>query len=74
MIFFVPFREILCCDVGGSDSLGSQEFAQLRPLSYPGTDVFIICFSLTDPASLEAVTTTVLFYICCFFFVASVKN
>eukprot|EP01129_Flabellula_baltica_P003845 TRINITY_DN13575_c0_g1_i1.p1 TRINITY_DN13575_c0_g1~~TRINITY_DN13575_c0_g1_i1.p1 ORF type:complete len:218 (-),score=52.14 TRINITY_DN13575_c0_g1_i1:224-841(-) len=38
------------------DTAGSQEFKDLRPLSYPGTDVFIICFSLTDPDSLAAVT------------------
>lgn len=34
---------------------GSDEYNTLRPLSYPGTDVFIICFSLVSPVSLENV-------------------
>ncbi|KAF8888154.1 ras-related C3 botulinum toxin substrate 1-like protein [Gymnopilus junonius] len=29
----------------------------LRPLCYPQTDVFFICFSLTDPESYESVRT-----------------
>jgi Ras-related C3 botulinum toxin substrate 1 len=29
----------------------------LRPLSYPQTDVFVICFSLVSPTSLENVQT-----------------
>lgn len=28
----------------------------MRPLSYPSTDVFLICFSYGDPASLNSVT------------------
>ena len=38
---------------------GSNEYNTLRPLSYPGTDVFIICFSICDPASYENVRTKV---------------
>jgi small GTP-binding protein len=30
---------------------GSDEYNTLRPLSYPGTDVFLICFSLSSPQS-----------------------
>jgi len=30
-------------------------FFRLRPLSYPQTDVFLICFSLVSPASYENV-------------------
>ncbi len=34
---------------------GSDEYNTLRPLSYPGTDVFIICFSIFSPLSFENV-------------------
>ena len=28
---------------------------RLRPLSYPGTDIFLVCFSVAEPASLKSV-------------------
>jgi len=34
------------------DTAGQEEFDQLRPLSYPGSDVVFICFSLVDEDSL----------------------
>ena len=37
------------------DSPGGEEYDRLRPLSYRGTDVFIICFSITSPKSFENV-------------------
>lgn len=42
-------------NLGLWDTAGSDEYNTLRPLSYPGTDVFIICFSLASPASFESV-------------------
>ncbi|KAH3756018.1 Rho GTPase [Pelomyxa schiedti] len=39
------------------DTSGSEEYDSLRPLSYPGTDVFLICFSLTEPSSFARVTS-----------------
>ena len=33
--------------------------SRLRPLSYPQTDVFLLCFSLISPASFENVRTKV---------------
>jgi len=39
------------------DTAGSDEYDSLRPLSYPGTDIFLVCFSLVDPPSLEHVKT-----------------
>lgn len=39
------------------DTAGQAEYDKLRPLSYPQTDIFLICFSLTDPQSLESVRT-----------------
>jgi len=35
------------------DTAGQEDFDRLRFLSYPGTDVFLICFSLISPTSLE---------------------
>jgi len=43
-------------NLGLWDTAGSEEYDTLRPLSYPGTDVFIICFSLFSPDSFENVT------------------
>uniref|UniRef100_A0A667WPW1 small monomeric GTPase n=2 Tax=Myripristis murdjan TaxID=586833 RepID=A0A667WPW1_9TELE len=37
------------------DTAGQEEYDRLRPLSYPQTDVFLICFSLVSPASYENV-------------------
>ena len=39
------------------DTAGSEEYDSLRPLSYPGTDIFLVCFSLIDPDSLTHVRT-----------------
>ncbi len=33
--------------------LGPEDYDRLRPLSYPQTDVFLICFSLISPTSFE---------------------
>ena len=35
------------------DTAGQEEYKKLRPLSYPQTDVFLLCFSLVHPKSLE---------------------
>ncbi|GJJ11934.1 hypothetical protein Clacol_006172 [Clathrus columnatus] len=32
-----------------------EDYDRLRPLSYPQTDVFLVCFSVTSPASFENV-------------------
>ncbi|KAH0789321.1 ras-related C3 botulinum toxin substrate 2 [Histomonas meleagridis] len=39
------------------DTAGQEDYKKLRPLSYPETDIFLICFSLVSPASLENVST-----------------
>lgn len=41
--------------IGLWDTAGQEDYERLRPLSYPHTDVFLICFSLVDPQSLENV-------------------
>lgn len=35
------------------DTAGQEEYRKLRPLSYPQTDDFIVCFSLVSSTSLE---------------------
>eukprot|EP01126_Amoeba_proteus_P058737 TRINITY_DN761_c0_g1_i2.p1 TRINITY_DN761_c0_g1~~TRINITY_DN761_c0_g1_i2.p1 ORF type:complete len:194 (+),score=37.19 TRINITY_DN761_c0_g1_i2:73-654(+) len=37
------------------DTAGSNDYDELRPLSFPGTDAFLVCFSVTDLDSLTAV-------------------
>jgi small GTP-binding protein len=34
------------------DTAGQEDYARLRPLSYPDTNVVLICFSVSDPPSL----------------------
>ena len=43
------------CTVGFWDTAGQEEYANLRPLSYPQTDVFLVCFSVVSPASFANV-------------------
>jgi Ras-related C3 botulinum toxin substrate 1 len=31
-------------------------YDRLRPLSYPQTDIFLVCFSITNPASFENIS------------------
>ncbi len=33
--------------------LGQEDYDRLRPLSYPQTDVFLVCFSVTSPCFLR---------------------
>ncbi|CDO93653.1 unnamed protein product [Kluyveromyces dobzhanskii CBS 2104] len=37
------------------DTAGQEEYDRLRPLSYPQTDIFLICFSVNEPNSFENV-------------------
>ncbi|KAI5122385.1 hypothetical protein M0805_004142 [Coniferiporia weirii] len=37
------------------DTAGQEDYDRLRPLSYPQTDVFLVCFSLVSPPSYENV-------------------
>ena len=39
------------------DTKGKEDYDQSRPLSYPQTDVFLLCYSITDRESLDAIAT-----------------
>eukprot|EP01108_Squamamoeba_japonica_P008407 TRINITY_DN7473_c0_g1_i1.p1 TRINITY_DN7473_c0_g1~~TRINITY_DN7473_c0_g1_i1.p1 ORF type:complete len:200 (+),score=83.52 TRINITY_DN7473_c0_g1_i1:110-709(+) len=39
------------------DTAGQEDYNRLRPLSYPATDMFLICFSVVGPDSFQNVLT-----------------
>jgi Ras-related C3 botulinum toxin substrate 1 len=41
------------------DTAGQEDYDRLRPLSYPQTDVFLVCFSIVSPPSYDNVLSKV---------------
>ena len=39
--------------LGLFDTAGQEDYDTLRPLSYPNTDVFLVCYSVVSPTSFE---------------------
>jgi len=44
-------------NLGLWDTAGQEDYDRLRPLSYPQTDVFLVCFSVISTSSYENVKT-----------------
>ena len=44
-------------NLGLWDTAGQEDYDRLRPLSYPQTDVFLICFSVVSPPSYDNVSS-----------------
>eukprot|EP01095_Lingulamoeba_sp_RSL-Kostka_P008998 TRINITY_DN306_c1_g2_i6.p1 TRINITY_DN306_c1_g2~~TRINITY_DN306_c1_g2_i6.p1 ORF type:complete len:193 (+),score=75.37 TRINITY_DN306_c1_g2_i6:106-684(+) len=44
-------------ELGLWDTAGQEEYDRLRPLSYANANVFLVCFSVTNPVSFENVTS-----------------
>lgn len=41
--------------LGLFDTAGQEDYDRLRPLSYPQTDIFLVCFSVVVPSSFSNV-------------------
>jgi GTPase SAR1 family protein len=43
------------------DTAGQEEYDRLRSLSFPDTEVFLVCFSISDPTSFQNIENKVRF-------------
>ena len=51
-------------NLGLWDTAGQEEYNRLRPLAYPNADVFLIIFSVVEPASFTNAVKKVTDVIC----------
>jgi Ras family protein A len=50
IVFFLIYFQV---ELALWDTAGQEDYDRLRPLSYPDTDVILMCFSIDSPDSLE---------------------
>lgn len=50
---FYSFLLVFQVELALWDTAGQEDYDRLRPLSYPDTDVILMCFSIDSPDSLE---------------------
>lgn len=53
LTFFMCFGVHSQVELALWDTAGQEDYDRLRPLSYPDTDVILMCFSIDSPDSLE---------------------
>jgi len=52
-VCFIHFFSVVCLFVClFVNYIGQEDYDRLRPLSYPGTDVFVLMYSIISPSSL----------------------
>eukprot|EP00058_Branchiostoma_floridae_P005059 XP_002590547.1 hypothetical protein BRAFLDRAFT_86227 [Branchiostoma floridae] len=44
------------CNMAFWDTAGQEDYDRLRPLSYPQTDIFLMCFDISNRASFENIS------------------
>jgi len=53
------------------DTAGQEDYDRLRPLSYPDTDVILMCFAIDSPDSLENIPEVDFVFFLNYFFLES---
>ena len=55
--------DCLLIRVGLWDRTGAEDYDRLKPLSYPNTDIFMLCFNLNSGSALSTCSSANHFFI-----------